>query len=369
MVALLDKKIAIFLGHYGEGGAERVLFSVAEELLRRNVQVDIVVCQSTKNLRDALPEGAVLHLLNRCPPLSVLAFRSYVKRAHPDVVISTLIWPNVINVFVKRAFGMPYTAVVREANTLPQQFLFRPFLSRFIASRLVRLFYPRADCVVAVSNEAMQYLQTFLQSKSAKVVAIANPLPLAQILAASKDYAPHPWLASKTHPVFLAAGRLVPQKGFDVLLRAFATLNPNFRLIILGEGPQRQSLTHLAKELGVCDRVELIGFEKNPYRYMARADVFVLSSHHEGMPNVLLQALACGCRVVSSDCPSGSKEVLQDGQYGTLVEAGDVAALAKAMQQALSSEPDMDARMDYLQRYCIGRITERYCEAAGAPYR
>ena len=369
MIAVLGKKIAIFLGLYGEGGAERVLFSVAEELLRHNVLVDVVVCRLTESLRDAMPEGARLHLLNRHPAFSVFALRAYVKRNQPDAVISTLIWPNVVNVFTKRAFGLSYTAIVREANTLPQQLAFRPLLDRMIASRLVRHFYPKADCVVAVSEEARQHLQSFLNSESAKLLAIANPLPLTQIQKASSEDCAHPWLSDKKHPVILAAGRLMPQKGFDVLLRAFASLNQEVRLIILGEGPERQSLVKLAKELGVFDRVSLAGFEKNPYRYMARADLFVLSSYHEGMPNVLLQALACGCRVVSTDCPSGPKEVLQDGQYGALAKMGDVTALAQGMQQAFLSEPDMDARMAYLQRYSIERITERYCEAAGVRYR
>ncbi len=370
MITVSGEKIAIFLGVYGEGGAERVLFSVVEELLRQNKRIDIVVCQPSRALREATPEGATLYVLNRHPAFSVFAFRAYVKQHQPDVVISTLIWPNVVNVLTKRLYGLAHKAIVREANTLPQQFAFRPFLERLIARRFVRYFYPRADRIITVSNEAQQHLQSFIKSESAQFVTIVNPLPLAQIQVASKEPVAHPWLSSKTHPVFLAAGRLAPQKGFDVLLRAFAMLNQDLRLIVLGEGAQRKPLLALAQELGVSDRVDFVGFEANPYRYMARADVFVLPSYHEGMPNVLLQALACGCRVVSTDCPSGPKEVLQDGRYGSLVTVGDVAALATAMQQALSSpEPDMKARTAYLQRYSIEQIAEQYCNAAEVQYR
>jgi len=163
----------------------------------------------------------------------------------------------------------------------------------------------------------------------------------------------------------LGVGKLKPQKGFDVLLRAFARVRAArpARLVILGEGPQRRALEQLARELGLsADDVALPGFVANPYAWMARSAVFALSSRWEGLPNALIEALACGCAVVSSDCPSGPAEILENGRLGPLVPVDDAAALAAAIERALAPS-DPAPRRARARDYAIERVAPRYLAA------
>ena len=159
----------------------------------------------------------------------------------------------------------------------------------------------------------------------------------------------------------LAAGRLVALKGFDTLLRAFARVRQQMpaRLVILGEGSERSNLERLAAELGVAADVDMPGFDPNPFRYMKRAGVFVLSSRYEGLPNVLIQAMACGCPVVSTDCPNGPAEILDGGRYGPLVPVDDVEALAYAMAQALAGKV-APAPTEWLEQFRVEVVAEQY---------
>jgi glycosyltransferase involved in cell wall biosynthesis len=167
--------------------------------------------------------------------------------------------------------------------------------------------------------------------------------------------------------VILAAGRLAPQKDYPTLIRAFAALSAgrDLRLIILGEGPERTALESLIQQLGLADRVSLPGFRDNPFAYMSRARLFVLSSAWEGLPGVLIQAMACGTPVVSTDCPSGPREVLADGRYGPLVPVGAVEALAVAMALTLEQPPEPERLKARAADYGLEPVTRRYLEVLG----
>jgi glycosyltransferase involved in cell wall biosynthesis len=228
--------------------------------------------------------------------------------------------------------------------------------------RLIQRFYPLADCVVGVSAGVAEDLVRDVGVDPSKVRVIYNPIVTPDLEESASAPVPHPWFEDGS-PVFVAAGRLRPQKDFPTLLRAFARLQGSHgaRLVILGEGPERQSLEALTSELGIDGDVELPGATPNPYAYMARATAFVLSSRWEGLPTVLVEALRCGATVIATDCPSGSREILADGRYGTLVPVGDVAALAEAMEAALEgrlgSAPD-----ESWQPYEQQAVVERYLE-------
>jgi glycosyltransferase involved in cell wall biosynthesis len=165
----------------------------------------------------------------------------------------------------------------------------------------------------------------------------------------------------------LGVGRLEPQKDFALLLRAFARIRREraARLLILGEGRERPRLTQLAKALGVADSVDLPGFVPNPYAHMTRANLFVLSSRYEGLGNVVIEALACGCPVVSTDCPSGPAEVLDRGRYGRLVPVGDPAALAQAILAALEEPVDRARLRGRAAQFSVERAARRYLELMG----
>jgi glycosyltransferase involved in cell wall biosynthesis len=183
-----------------------------------------------------------------------------------------------------------------------------------------------------------------------RLVTIYNPVVDTQLMVQSEGQALHPWLVAGGVPVVLAAGRLIAQKDFGTLIAAFARLRQerSVRLIIIGEGEERAALLVLARQLGVAQDVDLPGFMANPMAAMRAAQVFVLSSRFEGLPGVLIQAMACGTPVVSTDCPSGPREILQDGHWGRLVPVGDVTRMAEAIKATLEhlNPPDVRFRAE-----------------------
>jgi glycosyltransferase involved in cell wall biosynthesis len=205
--------------------------------------------------------------------------------------------------------------------------------------KLVRRFYPWADYVVGVSEGVTEDLARFVTLPADKLRVISNPIVASDIGELAGAPVDTDWFDSD-EPVFVAAGRLQPQKDFPTLLRAFAHVRSTrpARLVILGEGPERSTLEALVEELELTADVALPGVLANPYAYMARSTAFILSSKWEGLPTVLIEAMSCGAPVIATDCPSGPREILSGGRYGTLVPVGDVAALARAMNAALDGD-------------------------------
>jgi glycosyltransferase involved in cell wall biosynthesis len=196
---------------------------------------------------------------------------------------------------------------------------------------------------------------------------VRNPVITSQLLTAAEAPAPHPWLEDSGIPVILGAGRLTLQKDFQTLLKAFAQLRKNrpCRLIILGDGRQKSPLTELAEQLGISADLAFPGFTSNPYAYMRRADLFALSSRWEGSPNVLTEAMALGIPVVSTDCPSGPNEILDQGRIAPLVPVGDHQALAEAMLQVLDSPPKKERLRDAVTDYHAEISASNYLKLIG----
>jgi glycosyltransferase involved in cell wall biosynthesis len=227
--------------------------------------------------------------------------------------------------------------VVRESNTLSENALGSPRRRQRLVPALARRCYRWADAVVAVSEGVATDLRLTTHLPAERIRTLPNPIVTPEVAALARQPLEHPWFAADAPPVILAVGRLERQKDFATLLRAFALVRHRRpgRLVVLGEGAERASLEALAVELGVAADVTFPGFVANPFAFMARAGVFVLSSRWEGMPGVLIQAMACGAPVVSTDCASGPRELLQGGRYGVLVPVGDAESLAAGITRML----------------------------------
>jgi glycosyltransferase involved in cell wall biosynthesis len=195
-----------------------------------------------------------------------------------------------------------------------------------------------------------------------RVATIHNPVFRSDITLLSSERLDHPWLVQRDIPVVVGAGKLKPQKDFKTLLRAFAIVRQQrpVKLIICGEGRERDSLMGLARELGIETDVDLIGSVRNLYAVLARASVFVLSSAWEGLPNVLIEALACGCPVVSTDCPSGPAEILDNGAFGRLVPVGDAIRMADAIRQTLEAPPTKEGMVARAKCFSFDDAMIRY---------
>jgi len=358
------KRIAIFIYALTGGGAQRRTLTLANAFVDRGYAVDVVTVRGRGVLNGELSPRARLVPLDagwsRWHPGSLLRKRGlkgymaipglarYVARCAPDILLSAASHANIPAILAWHLAGKPAPLVLRASNHPSGNLQHRPRRYRLfkpLYNRLGGLLYARADAIIAVSKGVAAAVAELTGLPTERITTIYNPM-MGQLAAASATPpVPHPWLEPGQPPVVLGAGRLAIQKDFGTLIRAFALLRRQrqARLVILGEGAKRPDLEALVGALGLQDDVLLPGYVHNASRWMAGAAVFVLSSLWEGLPGVLIEALAAGCPVVSVDCPSGPREILDDGRYGALVPARAPEALAAAIVATLAAprQPDL----------------------------
>ena len=334
--------IAFFLPSVRGGGAQRVIVNLVQGITERGIPVDLVLAVAEGVFLDQLPPAVRLvdlrarRLIRSLGPLT-----RYLRRERPRYLVSSMSHANLIALWAAKLAGQATPVMVTVHNTMSQSASQEGRLGGVLEPLLLRACYPWADSIVAVSGGAADDLARISGLPRDRVRVVYNPVITPPMMALAQQPPDHPWFAPGQPPVILGVGRLTKQKDFPTLVRAFAEVRRRRpgRLIILGEGEDRPVLEALARELGVADDVALPGFRDNAMAYMARSALFVLSSAWEGLPTVLIEALAAGTQVVSTDCPSGPREILQEGRLGALVPVGDVAALRSAMLDALDRPP------------------------------
>lgn len=368
--------IAIFIYGPSAGGATRRTLTLAGGFARRGHRVDLVVVDSGGPLAGNLPDGVRLVVLDsalirlagrkrrRRIRASGFALARYLWREHPDVLLSAANHVHLTAVTVARLSRARVRLVLRVSNHLTGSHLGSGVRPRPYRLKLARYLYGLADAAIAVSTGIADDLVDHTALSRDRVFAINNPTYTPEIESAARAALDHRWLAPGAPPLILGAGRLAPAKDFATLLRAFARLRARRRahLVILGEGGKRRDLEQLSRDLGIAADIELRGFVDNPFAWMSRASLFVLSSAWEGSPGVLIEAMACGCPVVSTDCPGGPGEILDGGRYGRLVPVGDDMALADAMTVTLDTTADRDALQSRAREFDVGHAIDSYLE-------
>ena len=331
--------VAFFLPTLGAGGAERCIVTVARGFSARGIPVDMVVASAIGPNRARIPAQVRLvdleseHVLASLPRVV-----RYLRRERPSVIVAALDRACLVALWARRIAAVPTRVVISIRNTLSVDLGTSPMLRARAMLPLMRLFYPKADAIVTVSDGVAADLAQVTRLPAQRIRTIYNPVVTSELWEAANQPLSHPWFGEGQPPVLLAGGRLEEQKDFETLLQAFALVRARrgARLVILGDGGRRADLESTVERLGLQDSVALPGFIDKPFPYMARAAVFVLSSKYEGLPAVLVEALALGTPVVSTNCPSGPREILADGKYGRLVPVGDAPALAASICDALA---------------------------------
>jgi glycosyltransferase involved in cell wall biosynthesis len=322
----------------GGGGAERVALEIIRDLLGAGHKVDLVLVRATGQLMPLVPAEVRVIDLNASRMLGALKpLVRYFRRERPDA-IQVSMWPlTTVAILAHRLSRSRSRLMTSDHIAFSRAGGWDKALIRLTAGPLYRL----ADVRVVVSEGAAQDLAALTGLGRDRFELIYNPIsPPREIRPMAK--AERLWGPGKDR--IIAVGSLKPQKNHAQLLRAFARMGrEDTKLMILGEGPLRSDLERLAAELGILDRVVLPGFQIDPWPFYASASLFVLSSNWEGFANVVLEALAAGLPVVSTDCPSGPAEILDHGRFGALVPVGDEAALAAAMERALNNQGDPEA--------------------------
>lgn len=329
--------ISIYLPSLGGGGAEQVMVGLANGIAARGHRVDLVLAKAEgPYLSDVSGDVRIIDLGKGRVLTSLPSLVRYLRRERPKAMIAALNHANIIAILARMLASSPMRLIVSERSSPSGA---RHNVATNVIHLLMRVLYPYADGIVAVSRGVADELCVKFNLPSERVVTIHNPLDLDRIRDLSAKRPNHPWLIAGAPPVVLAVGRLAKEKDYPTLLRAFSHLRESrsARLIILGEGALEPELRQIAASLGVGAEVDFVGFQRNPFGWMAASAVYVLSSSSEGFPNSLLQAMACGARVVSTDCPHGPREILEGGRWGALVPVKDVRKLSAAIGAELDS--------------------------------
>lgn len=360
--------LAVFASFSGAGGVERMVVNLIRGFLDLGQPVELILMRASgPHLHRVPPQVNQIRLGTSHSLLAVPALARYLRQRRPAALLAAKDRAGRAAV-VARALARTRTPlVVRLGTHLSAAMAGKTAPERWLRYTPMRLLYPRVDRIVAVSRGVAEDIARVARVAPARISVIRNPVITTELDLQAAEPCAHPWLAPGQPPVILGAGRLQRQKDFPSLIRAFARLPRHLgcRLLILGEGGGRRKLETLSADLGVSDRVALPGFQDNPYAYLARARLFVLSSSWEGSPNVLTEAMALGVPVVSTDCPSGPSELLDGGTFGPLVPVGDVAALAEAMQRTLERPPPPEALRAAVAEYGQARSAERYLRVLG----
>jgi glycosyltransferase involved in cell wall biosynthesis len=348
------------------GGIERVMSVLAAAMTARGIKVDLVV--NTVGFSPMWQEiqGSVEiidlkanRFFDRVPRLT-----RYLKSRRPQCILSAHHFSNELAILASICSRTNTRVVVTEHTHLSTELNRLPATSfrRFGIPLFGKILYRFADRVVAVSEGVRKDVEGVFSIPSGKTCTIYNPVDVEKLLALSAAPIDHPWLLPNNSKVVLAIGRLEEQKNFFMLLNAFAKVRSlqDAKLIILGEGSQRQALSDRVRELGLVNDVALVGFLANPYPYMRLASVFALSSFWEGLPVTLIEALVLGTPIVATDCPSGPNEILQGGKLGTLVQVGDTEAFAQALTNALRSDGPRTILDPAITRYDVTLAADRY---------
>lgn len=356
-------KVAIFMDSLFGGGGQRSMLNLAHGIADRGYDIDLVLAQVEGPFLNEVHKSVnVIDLKASRALISLPALVKYLRRNQPEAMLSVFGHINIIALWAWRLAGTQTKLFVNEQNTVSLEAGNASSWRMRLTPRLMKQFYPWADGIVVVSQGVSEDLAQLIDVSSERINVIYNPSVVgAEVQEKAKAPLDHPWFKPDQPPVLIAVGRLQLQKDYPMLIEAFAQVRQTqpVRLLILGEGKERPMLEALIAERGLEQDVSLPGFVKNPYAYMSRASLFVLSSRWEGLPTVLIEALCCGTPVVATDCPSGPKEILRDGQYGQLVPVGDTNTFAQAIRTTLENRKTSPPPESW-QPYELNTVADQY---------
>lgn len=352
--------LTIAMLNVGEGGAQRAMVNFANHLAAQGRAIRILAGERKGTYLDHLNPSITVIQMGPGFARMVRTMIRELRSGPAPAILATQIKPVLASAIAKMITRTRTRLVFRPPNRLTVKAVnFR----HAVAKKVIPFLYRRGDAFIAVSGAIAEDL-VGMGINHAVIATIPNGVDMAAIARRSRAAIDDPWFAPGAPPVVLAMGRLTRQKGFDVLLRAMARVinaRPEVRLMILGEGELRGELETLAKSLGIDQSVRMPGFVENPYAYLAFARLFVLSSRWEGSPNALLEALACGCSVIATDCPSGPREILTRHEIGRLVPVDNVEELVSSMMEMLDEVPDPDRQKAFVaEQFGIDQWVQRY---------
>jgi len=363
-------RLAIFAATSGHSGVDRNLKNLIPAIAAQGVQIDLLRIRNHGPFLDPIPAGVrVVELGTSHVNTSLFALIRYLRLERPQALLADKDKVNRLALWARRLASVSTRVAVRLGINVSQNLATRGAIDRWLQRFSIRTFYRWADAIIVPSVGVADDLASLGRLPRDRIHVLPNPVVTPQLLASAQASLKHPWFDPGQPPVILGVGELSTRKDFATLMRAFAQVRRTrpCRLMILGRGRQEAALRQLANELGVATDVDFAGFVSNPYSYMHRAAVFVLASRIEGFGNVLVEALAAGAPVVSTDCPSGPAEILDHGRFGTLVPVGDAPTMATAIVGTLDRPPAASLRQAAIEPYRVDISARRYLSALKLP--
>jgi glycosyltransferase involved in cell wall biosynthesis len=362
-----SKQLALFSPSLRAGGAEQVMVTLANGLAERGVRVTLLLARCEGPfLTQVDPAVRVVDLNAKKVSGSIFALARYLRRECPAALLSFQTHANLIAIAARSLARVPVRLVVSERSSLTGSGAQTMGFKNRVVRLLSRAGYRKADAISVVAEAMVDEVTRLARLPAGRVVCIPNPIITPAMPKLADEPTDHPFARRPGPPLIVSAGRLAPEKDFPTLLRAFAILRRQLeaKLLILGEGSSRSVLEALVRELELENDVDLPGFRPNPFPYLKSASLYVLSSKFEGLPGSLIQAMAVGTPVVSTDCRTGPAEILEGGRWGKLVPVGGTEALAAAMLETLESDthPDVASRAQF---YSLERAISGYSALLG----
>lgn len=333
------KKVSFFLPSLNGGGAERVTVNLINNLVELNVDVHLVLIKKQGVfLQDVSEKVKIIDLSSKRAAFSIFPLVNYLNNENPDYLISSLNYLNVIALLAKKFSKVKTKFYITEHSTISQRLKNLKGTGKLVPM-LMRNLYNGADRIICVSKGIQDDLISALKLNNPNICVIYNPIDFKKIEKLKTERIEHPFFCDEI-PVIIGVGRLIPEKNFELLINAFLEVRKYriCKLIILGSGPLEKKLKDIIQNSDHSNDIALVGFQKNPYAWMNQSEIFVLSSLTEGLPTVLIEAMSVGCKVISTDCPSGPKEIILSSQTGVLVPNNNLKILVNEILNALDSK-------------------------------
>jgi len=370
--------ILFLVNSFKRGGAERVIINLLNYLpgLDPDLKLFLYFLEDAVN---PYPVPDHVHLMKRKKrpkfqstkffniPVQASRLKTFTQENEIDLVLSFLSRSNYVNMIAKW-LGSHHQVIMSERNT-PSFVYSSSGIKDRINGLLIRKLYPHSFKIIAISQGVKNDLVNSYDISSDNIVVIYNPIDTDVVMIKSKEKVDHKWLTDKSIKTIISVGRLEKQKNHTLLINAFKIVSknhPNTRLMILGEGTERKNLEKLTKELNLTSKVCLIGLQDNPFAFVSKADLFVLSSDFEGFGNVIIEAMVCGCPVISTDCQSGPNEIITHKKDGYLTPVGDVDAMSDAISTLLENKSLRESIIENAYHrandFRLEKISEQYLQ-------
>ena len=360
---MAGRRIAIFIQSLTIGGAERMALNLVLGLVQHDIQVDLLLADYSGALLSEVPSQVnVIDLKGKRVLFSLFPLVHYLRAQPPDILYSIQTHTSLIAIWAAILARFHAPLIISLHTTLSVSQAASPSIRDWVILKMARLFFRYVDAAICVSQGVAEDFIETIRMPRQRTHVVYNPVVPPGFEQKACAAISHPWFTPDAPPVILAVGRLVIAKDYPSLLHAFSIVRQKqpAHLLILGEGTERLRLERLASQLSLAEDVQMPGFVENPLAYMTHARLLVLSSKWEGFGNVLVEALACGTPVVSTDCKNGPREILDNGCFGRLVPVGDVEALAEAILETLQTTPDRALLRQRAQDFTLDESVRKY---------